>query len=125
MVTVSISLTVPQTPDGSLVVRVSVTLPAPISAAEGVYVDVGLDAFPKIPVPEVVHVAAVAPPPYCPLRVTALPLQLAMSGPAFTIGAWLTLTTTDPVALPQPLDVTVRLYVPFAAVVTFAIEGFC
>ena len=35
---------------------------------------------------------------------------------------WLTVTDVEPTADAQP---TVRLYVPVAAVVTFAINGFC
>ena len=40
-------------------------------------------------------------------------------------GVWLTAATVEPAADVQPLVVTVRLYVPVAAVVAFDIDGFC
>ncbi len=53
-------------PVGLLVVNVRVTLPDEISAALGVYVVVRLPALPKLPVPEVLHVAEVAEPSIVP-----------------------------------------------------------
>ena len=40
-------------------------------------------------------------------------------------GVWLTVTEVVPAADGQPLEVTVRLYVPDALVVAFGIDGFC
>ena len=37
----------------------------------------------------------------------------------------MTVAAVEPAAEVQPLEVTVRLYVPVAAVVAFAIDGFC
>ena len=37
----------------------------------------------------------------------------------------MTVAAVEPAADVQPLDVTVRLYVPVAAVVAFVIVGFC
>ena len=62
---------------GLLVVNVSVTAPAVLSAAEGVYVALSVVAFgEKVPVPLVVHVALVAVPPMEPASVTADPAQI-------------------------------------------------
>ena len=55
-----------QGPAGSFVVIVSVTLPAVISAAEGVYVAFCKVALSNDPVPLVDHVDDVAPPPIEP-----------------------------------------------------------
>ena len=49
-------------------VSVRVTVPAVLSAALGEYVVTGLAASPKVPVPDVVHPAKVAPPPNEPFR---------------------------------------------------------
>ena len=56
-------------PAGSLVVNVSVTVPAVLSAAEGVYTAVADVALLNVPVPEVVQVKLVATPPIEPARV--------------------------------------------------------
>ena len=40
-------------------------------------------------------------------------------------GVRLTVAAVEPAAEVQPLEVTVKLYVPVAAVVAFAIDGFC
>jgi len=69
MVSVILSLTAPHGPAGSLVVIVSVTTPAAISAAEGEYTAFNIVALSKVPVPEVVHVDDVALPPRVPLSV--------------------------------------------------------
>jgi hypothetical protein len=58
-----------QGPEGSLVVKVIVTVPAVISAAEGVYVDVPVVVPEKDPVPDVLHVNDVAEPPITPFKV--------------------------------------------------------
>ena len=59
-------------------------------------------------------------------RVNVWPEQI---GPSLlgdgVAGIWLTVAEVEPTADVQPLDVTVRLYVPVAAAVAFAIEGFC
>ena len=49
------------------------------------------------------------------------PLLLAVG----VAGIGLTVAEVEPAADVQPLDVTVRLYVPVAAVVAFDIVGFC
>ena len=56
-------------PSGSLVVRVRVTLPAVISAAEGVYVAPSRAGLSNVPVPEVVQVEDAATPPIAPESV--------------------------------------------------------
>ena len=73
---------------GSLVVKVSDTVPEPISDALGVYT-----AFMELlllnvpPVPEVDHVAVVALPPNEAAIVMVLPAQMVCGDvPAFTIG---------------------------------------
>ena len=40
-------------------------------------------------------------------------------------GSGLTVAAVEPAAAVQPLEVTVKLYVPDAAVVAFVIDGFC
>ena len=62
-------------PSGSLVVMVMVTLPAAISAAEGVYVTLVPVVALKLPLPELVQVAIVAPPPSVTLRLAVVPAQ--------------------------------------------------
>jgi hypothetical protein len=69
MVNTIVDVTALQGPAGSLVVKVKVTLPAAISAAEGVYVAVKSDVLLKVPDPEVDHKAEVAPPPMVPANV--------------------------------------------------------
>ena len=64
-----------QTPAGSSVVYLIVTVPALMSAWLGVYMAVGLLLL-KEPVPELVHVAEVAPPPNDPFIVTVDPEQI-------------------------------------------------
>ena len=56
-------------PAGSSVVNVSVTVPAVISAAEGVYTAVAEVASLNVPVPVEVQVKLVATPPIEPARV--------------------------------------------------------
>jgi hypothetical protein len=69
------SLAEPQGPAGSFVVSVSVTNPAVISAALGVYVAFNVALFGlNVPAPPD-HVAEEAPPPILPLSVIGLPEQ--------------------------------------------------
>ena len=72
IVTTISSYTDVQTPAGSSVVYLIVTEPALMSARLGVYIAVGLLLL-KEPVPELVHVAEVAPPPNEPFIVTVDP----------------------------------------------------
>jgi len=59
-----------------------------MSAALGVYVVTGFDAFAKVPVPEVVQLAQLAPPPNVPVRLaTGDDEQTEMSAPALTVDA--------------------------------------
>ena len=59
-------------------------------------------------------------------RVNVWPEQI---GPlllgAGVAGVSLTVAAVEPAAEVQPLEVTVRLYVPAAADVAFGIDGFC
>jgi len=87
MVRVMLSLTASQGPAGSFVVRVSVTDPAEISAADGVYTGFSNVALLNVPVPEVDHVDEVALPPLVPFNVYVLPEQIAAFVPALTVAA--------------------------------------
>ncbi len=72
-------------PAGSLVVSVSVTVPAVISAALGVYIALSVVAFgANVPVPPL-HVALVAEPPIVPASVTVLPAHIVCAVPASTV----------------------------------------
>ena len=66
MLRITESLKAGQGPAGSLVVIVRVTVPAATSDAEGVYTGLTIVALLKVPVPDVVHVEAVALPPRIP-----------------------------------------------------------
>ncbi|HEX5001193.1 MAG TPA: hypothetical protein VFW78_01750, partial [Bacteroidia bacterium] len=66
MVSTILSEAAVHAPAGSSVVMVSVTTPAVISAAEGVYVAFTMVASSKVPVPDVVQVEEVALPPRLP-----------------------------------------------------------
>ncbi len=68
-----------------LVVRVSVTVPAVISAALGVYVVERLVGLAKVPDPEVVHVTEVAEPPLVPFTEAVVFEHIVWSGPALTV----------------------------------------
>ena len=85
MVNIKLSLTIGQGPVGSLVVRVSVTLPEAISAALGVYTAVIEVIVEKLPDPEEDHVADVAPPPKFPDKVAVVFEHIVLSAPAFTV----------------------------------------
>ena len=82
-----------QTPAGSSVVKVNVTEPAVISAADGVYVavNVALSGL-NVPVPPL-HVPVEALPPTEPARVTVgASEQVTWSTPAFAMAGVLTVT---------------------------------
>src|SRR5436190_2451604 len=85
------SFTAPHGPAGSFVVSVSVTLPAAMSAPEGVYValsaeTLGLNTPPAPPL----HVAPVALPPRPPASaIGEITAHVTWSGPAFTVAAGL------------------------------------
>ena len=72
-------------PAGSLVVSVIVTVPAVISAAEGVYAAVRTVALLNVPVPDVDQVDDVAPPPIIPFKEYVLPEHIVASEPALTV----------------------------------------
>ena len=55
----------------------------------------------------------------CPEQIGPLLLGDGVAGVSLTVAE------VEPAAEVQPLDVTVRLYVPVAAVVAFDIDGFC
>jgi hypothetical protein len=69
-------------PSGSSVVMVSVTVPAVISAAEGVYVVVGSVSSKNPPVPEVVQRIEEADPPNAPAVAWVDPSQMVAAPPA-------------------------------------------
>ena len=84
------SFTAPQGPVGSSVVNVNVTVPAAISAAEGVYTAVADVASLNVPVPEVVQVKELAPPPIAPDNVLVSELQIVESVPALAVACGFT-----------------------------------
>src|SRR5262245_32128028 len=88
MVIFTWSLSAPHGPRGSFVVSVSVTEPAAISPALGVYVASSAEAEGmKMPAPPV-HVPFEAPPPTRPASCTAGDVEHTMrSSPAFTVAA--------------------------------------
>ncbi|KAF5028654.1 hypothetical protein DSECCO2_656810 [anaerobic digester metagenome] len=65
--------------------RVSTTLPAAISAGDGVYTGLSMPLLLKVPEPEVLQVRVAKPLAEAPLILKVLPSQLAASGPAFTV----------------------------------------
>src|SRR5688572_21989469 len=73
-------------PSGSLVVKVSVTVPLAIL---GVYVDVSELALENVPL-GADQVEEVALPPIVPASVIVPPAQTVCTAPAFAVGAWLT-----------------------------------
>ena len=81
-------LTAPHGPAGSFVVSVSVTLPAAISAALGVYVAFSVEAFGlNVPAPPL-HMALEAPPPITPASCTlGFDAHTVRSAPATTVAA--------------------------------------
>src|SRR5262245_45501949 len=88
IVMIILSLPASHGPVGSLVVKVSVTEPAAISAGEGVYCAFKVLALGlKVPAPPL-HVPLLAPPPIEPAKVTVAPLaQIVWSAPAFAVAA--------------------------------------
>ena len=102
-------VTKPQGPAGSLVVKVNVTEPAAISAADGVYTAVAEVAELKVPVPEVVHVKLAALPPIEPAKVYVLPAQIVAAEPALAVAAALIVTVLVALAAAQPPDATIEL----------------
>ena len=79
------SMAAVQGPEGSSVVIVKVTVPAVISAADGVYTGVKELVLLNMPLPEVVHVKEVALPPPTPDSNWVLPEQIVKSIPALTV----------------------------------------
>ena len=80
-----------QSPSGSFVVNVRVTLPLAIL---GVYVDVSEPAFEKVPL-GALHVELVALPPMVPFNVTLPPAQIVCGLPAFAVAAGLTVSVLE------------------------------
>ncbi len=81
-----LSLTGPQGPKGSFVVRVSITRPETTSAGLGEYVVLSDAGLPNDPVPDVDQLALEDPPPRVPLRlIEGVIAQILWSGPAFTV----------------------------------------
>src|SRR5437867_7699261 len=88
------SVTAPQGPAGSLLVSVSVTPPAAISAALGVYVAFKAEALGLYEPPPPLHEPVAAPPPTAPASTTCgLDEHTVRSGPAFAVAAGLMVIT--------------------------------
>lgn len=83
-----------QGPDGSFVVKVSVTVPLTML---GVYVGVSEVVLENVPL-GALHAELVALPPRVPASVTDPPAQTVWDGPAFAVAAWFTVITTVDVA---------------------------
>src|ERR1041385_7970055 len=113
------SLTAPQGPVGSFVVSVSVTPPADISAAVGVYVAFNVEALGLyVPAPPL-HVPVAAPPPITPASCTAGDdVHAFRSWPASAVAAGRMLMVIASLTWPQgPLTafvVSVSVTVPAA-----------
>ena len=76
--------------------------------------------------PVQLYVYGPVPPLGLAVNVCELPAQIvALAGLTVQVGTGLTVAAVEPAAEVQPLEVTVKLYVPVAAVVAFAIDGFC
>src|ERR1035441_5489826 len=118
MVTTTCAVAGPQGESWPVVLSVRVTVPALVSAADGLYVAFSVVAFgAKLPVPEDDQVPLVAPPPTVPPRAAvALPAQMVWLTPALAVGDGLMVTTTGAVTGPQgeswPVVLTVRVPVP-------------
>jgi hypothetical protein len=110
---VTLSLTAPQGPAGSFVVKVNVTVPAAISAALGVYIALSVVLFGlNVPVPPD-HVADVAEPPVTPANVTVLPAQIVCAAPASTVATGLIVMIISSLpAVQGPVVVKVNVTVP-------------
>src|ERR1043166_2967559 len=99
-----------QAPAGSSLVMVSVTVPAVMSAAEGVYV-----VPPNVPLPLVLQLKVLAVPPTDPSVVYVSPAQIAASDPAAAVaGASITIVAVAVIAghPPDAAIVFVTVYVP-------------
>jgi uncharacterized protein with FMN-binding domain len=111
-----------QGPVGSFVVNVRVTVPAVISAADGVYTAVADVALLNDPVPDVVQDKLVALPPIEPARVWVEVLQIVASLPAFAVAVGLIVNIIESLTKPQgpsgSLVVNVRVTEP--ALISFA-----
>ena len=109
-------------PSGSLVLRVSVTVPAVISAALGVYTAFNVFRFGvKVPFPPV-QFPKVAAPPMVPFNATVLPAQICLLLPALALTPGLTVTVTlngVPVQLPAT---GVTLYVTVATLLVVLVR---
>jgi len=109
---------------GPEALRVSVTVPEEISAAEGVYVAVSNAALSNVPVPEVVHTEEVALPPIEPESRYVLPEQMIASAPPFTVPADCDVTVAFAViaAHAEAVSETETVYVPPGAVIDCVVE---
>jgi len=105
-------------PEGSLVVKVSVTVPAVISAALGVYVAFKKLAFGEKLPPPPLHDPLVALPPTIPFKLTVPPAQIVWVLPALAVATWSTVIITVEVTAGQgpagSLVVSVSVTVPLA-----------
>jgi hypothetical protein len=88
--------------DVPVTVIVSVTLPAVISAALGVYVAVAVVPLVKVPVPDVVQ--ATVPLLEIPEVVKVDPAQILASAPAFAAGMLLSLSIIDTTPAPSKME---------------------
>jgi hypothetical protein len=88
--------------DVPVTVIVSVTLPAVISAALGVYVAVAVVPLVKVPVPDVVQ--AIVPLLEIPEVVKVDPEQILASAPALDIGVLLSLSIILTIPVPSRID---------------------
>ena len=104
-----------------VVVSVSVTVPADLSASDGLYVAFSVVASGvSVPVPEEVQVPPVAPPLTAPPRPAVLWLaQIVWLPPVLATAALCTVTTTCAVCAVQvdrsPVEVSVSVTVPAVA----------
>jgi hypothetical protein len=117
IVITTVDVTGKQGPAGSLVVKVSVTVPL---VMDGVYVDVSEFIFEKLPL-GALHTALVALPPILPANVTDPPAQTVCVVPALTVAIGLTvIITVDVTAGQGPAGSSV---VRVNVTVPLAIEG--
>jgi hypothetical protein len=99
MVSTITSVAAAQGPVGSFEVMVKVTVPADISAADGVYTAVAEVASLKVPVPGVDQVNEVAEPEIEPASVNVVvDAQIVTSAPAFATAIGLIVNTIASVA---------------------------
>lgn len=112
MVIIRLSVTAPQGPAGSSLLRYSFTLPAIVSAEDGVYTAVNDVASSKVPLPLLVQLVVVVLPPLLPVRLAVCPAQMVWLLPASIVAAWSIVTITESIAAAQP---------PAAAIVFFTV----